>query len=247
VELAAVLLEQEQLPAALEQYEKATELYGSTNDFLVAFCNENRAHILARLGRYEEAKQLLDELFKSQATLVGLVPDLHRNRAEMELIQGDLPKAVADSNEAIKTAGQKSNTIIQAQYILALAKAVSAKNEARTLCDDAMKATLDGGDFALHSRALLACAEVALKGKDAQTALTLATQAQERFARGTQLESEWRAWAIASRASSELGHSDIAQEQRRNAETTRSTLERQWGAEAFKKYAARPDIKGYYE
>ena len=247
VELAAVLLEQEQLPAALEQYEKATELYGSTNDFLVAFCNENRAHILARLGRYEEAKQLLDELFKSQATLVGLVPDLHRNRAEMELIQGDLPKAVADSNEAIKTAGQKSNTIIQAQYILALAKAVSAKNEARTLCDDALKATLDGGDFALHSRALLACAEVALKGKDAQTALTLATQAQERFARGTQLESEWRAWAIASRASTELGHSDIAQEQRRNAETTRSTLERQWGAEAFKKYAARPDIKGYYE
>jgi len=73
-----------------------------------------------------------------------------------------------------------------------------------------MKATLNGGDFALHSRALLACAEVALKGKDAQTALTLATQAQERFAQGTQLESEWRAWAIASRANTELGHSDIA-------------------------------------
>lgn len=247
VELAAVLLEQEQLPAALEQYEKATELYGSTNDFLVAFCKENRAHILARLGRSEEGKELLDELFRSQATLVGLVPDLHRNRAEMELIQGDLPKAIAESNEAIKTAGQKSNTIIQAQYILALAKAVTAKNEARTLCDESMKATLNGGDFALHSRALLACAEVALKGNDAQTALTLATQAQERFARGTQLESEWRAWAIASRASTELGHSDIAQEQRRNAETTRSTLEQQWGAEAFKKYAARPDIKGYYQ
>jgi serine/threonine protein kinase/Tfp pilus assembly protein PilF len=247
VELAAVLLEQEQLPAALEQYEKATELYGSTNDFLVAFCKENRAHILARLGRSEEGKQLLDELFRSQATLVGLVPDLHRNRAEMELIQGDLPKAIAESNEAIKMAGQKSNTIIQAQYILALAKAVTAKNEARTLCDESMKATLNGGDFALHSRALLACAEVALKGNDAQTALTLATQAQERFARGTQLESEWRAWAIASRANTELGHSDIAQEQRRNAETTRSTLEQQWGAEAFKKYAARPDIKGYYQ
>jgi hypothetical protein len=93
----------------------------------------------------------------------------------------------------------------------------------------------------------LACAEVALKRKDAQTALKLATEAQERFTRGLQLESEWRAWAIASRANQELGHSDIAQEQKRNAETTRSKLEQQWGAEVFKKYAARPDIQGYYQ
>jgi hypothetical protein len=88
---------------------------------------------------------------------------------------------------------------------------------------------------------------VALKGKDAQTALTLATQAQERFARGLQLESEWRSWAIASRASKELGHSDVAQEQMRNAQETRSKLEQQWGADAFKKYAARPDIQVYYQ
>jgi hypothetical protein len=93
----------------------------------------------------------------------------------------------------------------------------------------------------------LACAEVALKGKEAQTALTLATQAQERFARGAQLESEWRASAIASRASKELGRSDNAQEHMRNAEATRSKLELQWGADAFKLYAARPDVKRYYE
>ena len=247
VELGALLLDQEQLPAALEEYGKAVELYGSTNDFLVAFCKENRAHILARLGRYDEAKQVLDELFKSKEALLGLMPDLHRNRAEMDLIQGDLPKAIASSNEAIKTASPKSNTTIQAQFVLALAKAASAQKEARTLCDESMKATSNGGDFGLHSRALLACAEVALKEKDAQTALTLATQAQERFARGIQLESEWRAWAIASRASKELGHSDVAQEQMRNAQETRSKLEQQWGADAFKKYAARPDIQVFYQ
>jgi len=247
VEMGAVLLDQDQLPAALEQYEKATELYGSTNDFLVAYCKENRAHILARLGRYEEAKQLLDELFKSKETLLGLLPDLHRNRAEMSFIQGDLPRTIESSSEAIKTASPKSNTTIQAQYILALAKAVTAKKEARALCDESIKATSNAGDFGLQSRTLLACAEVALKGKDAQTALTLATQAQERFARGLQLESEWRAWAIASHASKELGHSDIAQEQMKKAETTRSKLEQQWGAESFKKYAARPDIQAYYQ
>lgn len=247
VELGALLLDQEQLPESLAEYGKAIELYGSTNDFLAAYCKENRAHILARLGRYEEGKQVLDELFKSKEALLGLLPDLNRNRAEMSLIQGDLPQAIASSTEAIKTASPKSNTTIQAQYVLALAKAVSAKKEARTLCDESIKATANGGDFGLHSRVLLACAEVALKGKDAQTALTLATQAQERFARGVQLDSEWRAWAIASRANKELGHTDIAQEQLKTAETTRSKLEQQWGADAFRKYAARPDIQVYYQ
>jgi hypothetical protein len=131
---------------------------------------------------------------------------------------------------------------------LARAKAeTGAQSEARKLCDDSTKATSNAVDFGLQSRTLLACAEVALKGKDAETALTLATQAQERFARGLQVESEWRAWAIASRANKELGHNDIAQEQLRNAETTRSKLEQQWGADAFRKYAARPDIQVYYQ
>jgi serine/threonine protein kinase len=248
VELGALLLDQEQLPAALAQYEKATELYGSTNDFLIAFCKENRAHILAALGRYEEAKQLLDDLFKSKEAFLGLQADLYLNRAQTSLSQGDRQQAIVSSNEAIKASGPKSNTTIQAQYVLALAKAdTGAQNEARKLCEESIKATSNAGDFGLHSRTLLACAEVALKGKDAQTALTLATQAQERFARGIQLESEWRAWAIASRASKELGHSDIAQEQTRNAETTRSKLEQQWGADAFRKYVARPDIQVFYQ
>jgi len=247
VEIGALLLDQEQLPAALEQYEKAVELYGSTNDFLVAFCNENRAQILARLGRYEESKQLLDELFKSKGDFPGLLPSLHLNRAETSLSQGDWRQAIESSNQAIKTGDPKSNVTVQAQYVLALAKAdTGAQVEARKLCDESIKATSNAGDFGLHSRALLACAEVALKGKDAQTALTLAAQAQERFTRGLQLESEWRAWAIASRASKELGHSDNAQEQMRNAETTRSKLEQQWGADAFRKYAARPDVRLYY-
>lgn len=248
IELGALLLDQEQLPAALEQYENATQLYGSTNDFLVAFCKENRAHILARLGRYEEAKLLLDELFKSKEGFLGLLPDLHLNRAETSLSQRDWQQAIASSNDSIRTGGPKSNVTVRAQYVLAIAKAdTGAQNEARKLCEASIKATTNAGDFGLHSRTLLACAEVALQGKDAQTALTLATQAQERFARGLQLESEWRAWAIASRANKELGHSDIAQEQMRNAEATRSKLEQQWGADVFRKYAARPDIQGYYQ
>ena len=247
VELGALLLDQEQLPAALEHYENAIKIYGSTNDFLVAFCNENRAHILARLGRYEEAKQLLDELFKAKDSLVALLPDLYLNQAEMSLSRGDLPQAIASSNDAIKIGDPKSNVTIRAQYVLALAKAdTGAQSEAQKLCEESIKATSNAGDFGLHSHALLACAEAALKRKDAQNALTLAVQAQERFARGSQLESEWRAWAIASRASKDLGDNDKAEEQLRNAQAIRSRLEQQLGSETFKQYTARPDIQVYY-
>jgi serine/threonine protein kinase/Tfp pilus assembly protein PilF len=248
IELGALLLDQEQLPAALEHYETAAKLYGTTNNFLIAFCNENRAHILAKLGRYDEAKQLLEELFKGKEGYIGLLPDLYLNQAETSLSQRDWRQAIASSNETIKTSGPKSNVTVRAQYVLAIAKAeTGAQSEAVKLCEESIQATSNAGDFGLHSRTLLACAEVALKKKDAQTALRLATEAQQRFALGLQLESEWRAWAIASRANKELGHSDIAQEQMKTAVTTRSKLEQQWGAEVFKKYAARPDIQGYYQ
>ncbi len=248
IEMAAVLLDQEQLPAAFDEYQKAIELYGSSNDFLVAFCHENQAQIMARLGRYDAAKRLLDDLFKSKEDLQGLLPSLHLNRAVTSLSQRDSRQAIESSNEAIKTGDPKSDVTVQAQYVLALAKAdIGAQAEARKLCDESLKATANDSDYALHSRALLACAEVALKGKDSRTAFALATQAYERFTRGLQLESEWRAAAIASRASKELGQSDNAQEQLRNAETTRSKLEQQWGADVFRTYVARPDIRLYYQ
>ncbi len=249
IELGALLLEQEQLPDALGQYEMALSLYGSTNNFLAAFCNANRAKILARLGRDDEAKLLLDEVFKvatSKDAFLGLVSELHLIQAEMSLSKGDASEAAASSNKAIKIGGPKSDLAIQAQYISALAKSGSGgRNDAQKLCDESMKAASNAGDFGLHSRALLACAEVALKGNDAQTSLSLATQAQERFARGEQFESEWRAWLIASRASQRLGDTNKAEEQMRNAVDVRSKLEQKWGTDAFKQYASRPDIQVY--
>ena len=101
------------------------------------------------------------------------------------------------------------------------------------------------GDFTLHSRALLTEAEAALLVNDASSALKSATEAQERFARGSQFESEWRAWLIASRASQQLGDKNRAEEQLRNAQNARSKLEQQWGSDAFKQYTLRPDIQVY--
>ncbi|HEY6659630.1 MAG TPA: tetratricopeptide repeat protein [Pyrinomonadaceae bacterium] len=253
LEIAALMLDQEKLPAALDQYGNALKLYESDkNKFRIAFSKANQAKILARLGRYDEARALLDEVFgitnasKGDAFL-QLVPELHLINAEMSLSKNELAQATAAANAAIKTGGVKSDVAIQAQYVLALIKAASgAGKEAQKLCEEAIKVASNAGDFGLHSRALLAGAETALKGNDPKTALTLATQAQERFARGEQLESQWRAWHIASRASQQLGDPTKAEEQMRNAQNVRSKLEQQWGADAFKQYASRPDIQVFY-
>jgi hypothetical protein len=202
---------------------------------------------LARLGQFEEAKRLLDELFASESKYLQLVPELHLVRAEMSLSQGDLAQATASANEAIKTGGEKSDVAIQAQFLLGVVKASSGGGkEAQKLCNEAINAASNAGDFGLHSRALLAGAEAALKGNDAQTALTLATQAQARFARGEQLESEWRAWIFASRASQQLNDTVKAAEQLKTAQNTRYKLEQQWSPDVFRQYAARPDIQAYY-
>jgi hypothetical protein len=115
------------------------------------------------------------------------------------------------------------------------------------ICSEAEKISAAGEDLLLQSRALLVKAEAALLANDAQTALTLANDAQVRFARGEQYESEWRAWLIASRASEKLGDKTKAQEQLANALGVRAKLEQEWGAEAFKQYKARPDIRAFYQ
>jgi hypothetical protein len=93
----------------------------------------------------------------------------------------------------------------------------------------------------------LAAAEAALAAKDGQKALSLATPAQERFARGGQLESEWRAWTIIARANALLGNKGQSTDQLLKASEIRGKLEQEWGAEAFKRYRSRPDIQVYMQ
>ena len=159
------------------------------------------------------------------------------------------PEAIALSQQAINLAGESYPEVqIAGTYTLGLAKARSGNGkEGLRLCDEAVKMASTTRDFSLQSRALLAKAEAALIGNDAQTALSLAMDGQAKFAPNEQFESEWRAWLIASRASAKLGDKNKAQELATNAANARSKLEQQWGSEAFRQYTLRPDIQAYYQ
>jgi tetratricopeptide (TPR) repeat protein len=175
-----------------------------------------------------------------------LRPVVQMTIAQARLSQQNFKEAISLSKAAISGAGDKDAQIAtEARYILGLAYARSGDaKQGLKFCDQALEMASKFSDFGLHSRAMLAKAEAALLSKNAGAGLSLAKEAQTRFSRGTQLESEWRAWMIASRASQLLDDTNSADEQLRNAQNTRSKLEEQW-KDAFKQYFSRPDIQAF--
>jgi tetratricopeptide (TPR) repeat protein/predicted Ser/Thr protein kinase len=250
-EIAAVLFDQENYPAALAQYESALKIYeGGNNTLRMTYAIVNRINTLWRLGRYDEAQKAIEEVSEAvNSNVKQLIPTLSLIKAHIHLSQGDLAAAMTDSNQAIAQAGTQSTDIaIEAKYVLGLVKARSSGGkDAVKLCEESAKMANDAGELALLARALLAQAEASLKSKDAQGALTLALQSQEKFAKGGQLESEWRAWLMAARVSQELGDQAKADEYYKNARDVRSRMEQQWGVDAFKGYILRPDIQVNYK
>ena len=254
LELGALLFDQDKWPAALEQYDNAQKIYEAVgNKFRIAFCKANRGNILWHLGQYGPAQQLLEEvaatIAQSKGTFLQLLPAVTAVNAEMRLSERNFPTATSLSGEAITMAGQQyPDVAIQSRYIHGLAKAFSGgQKDAQKFCDEALNAASNAGDFGLHSRALLAAAQAALASKDGQRALSLATEAQQRFARGGQLESEWRVWTIIARANALLGNGAQSTDQMTKASEIRGNLEKEWGTEAFKLYTSRPDIQVYLQ
>jgi serine/threonine protein kinase/Tfp pilus assembly protein PilF len=251
-EIGALQIDQENLLTALARYDSALKYYEEIKSPLrIVFAKFNRANILWRLGQYKEAQSLFDELSgitsDPQSTFKQIEASLKLMIAQARLSQRNFAEAIRLSNEALTMAGETDPEVaIQGRYTLGLAKTLSGDaKEGLRLCREAVKIASSAGDFTLHSRALLTEAEVALISNDAASALKLATEAQERFSRGSQFESEWRAWQIASRASQQLGDKNKAEEQLRNAQNAHSKLEQQWGADAFRQYTLRPDIQVY--
>jgi len=253
VELGALLSDQEDLPAARKQYEASLDIYkNGDSKVLETYNRANLGNILWRLGHYDQADPLLEDAWKKvsaeRAKYQQLLPTVRLYQAQSKLSQRKFPEAISLATEAIAEAGTQRDIVVEAKSVIGLAKALSGNAaEGLRLCDEAVKISAGGEDLLLQSRALLNKAEAALLSNDDKTALSLATEAQSRFARGQQYESEWRAWLIASRASDKLGDKTKAQEQLGNAMNIRAKLEQQWGAEAFGQYKTRPDIRAFYQ
>lgn len=249
-EIATVHAEQENYPEALRHYKQSYEIHRSlSDDRNMAYNLMNLGNVYWRLGRYDDARaslqqasELAHKLGDSGKWVLAEVP-LHY--AEIALSNRDFPEAIAKSREALGLAENQSAEIsVQAKSALSLALALSGDpNGGKKICEEAVETAMRAGDEALLSRAKLALAEVLLENKDAQGALSNAMEAQARFKSGGQLESEWRAWVIAVRASRLKRDERAASEQTTRASEPLAQLRQKWGEEDFTSYSERPDIK----
>ena len=253
-ETGGVLLEQERYPEALEQYDKAYAINKAIGNRLnLAYNQANRGEILWQLGRYPEAEQALSEAFaiasQPDSAYKQLILEIERSYSQMALSKRLFPEARKRAEQALALAGtQYKNVRINATYTLGLAKAfANSAREGKKLCEDAVKIATEAGDAALLPRAMLALAEASLASGDYQGALEQARQAQARFAKNGQQESEWRAWVVASLASQGLGDKGASQEELQHAKAVISQLQQKWDTSSFNQYIARPDVQVYFK
>lgn len=240
-----VLSAEGRLPEALSAYREAYEAALKIGDKLnVEYDLLDAADIYWRLGRYQEARQALDDAEPSPSRAVSELHD--QIRAAMALSQRDLPNAIEFSQRVLSQAGLGADLTIAAKSVLGRAKlASSARSEGLALTADAEQLATKSGGALLLADARLAHAEGLLSTGQAQATLDAVAAAQKWFAGAGNQEAEWRSWLIASGAESALGRSDNSSEYAQKAAQLLASLQQKWDADNYKTYLSRPDIQDY--
>ncbi|MFN2453188.1 MAG: tetratricopeptide repeat protein [Pyrinomonadaceae bacterium] len=251
--IGLTLMRQERFTEALAHFNECYAIYKSLGIKKGIWENlSNRADALWQIGRYDDARALLDQAAETAEPRDG--SDYKQpgwvvmTEGRVALSQRRIPEAQILSRKAFALVSEKYKDIaIQAKFTLGLAEALSGTSkEGRASCDEAVTmAQQSVNDPWLLSHSLLALAEAALESGDTAVAESNALRAQEIFAHLGATASEWRAWLIAALASQRTGNHEAARERFTKAADLLSQLPQRWGAEAFSTYLARPDITLY--
>ncbi|MCA1575270.1 MAG: tetratricopeptide repeat protein, partial [Acidobacteria bacterium] len=249
-EIGSVLARQEKYVEALDHYRQAHVIYTSQGvQRSIGFNLQARANVLWQLGRYQEAKTLLDEAaaiadkpgggYKKLSIQVKLVA------AEIALSQGSFADARARAETVLTMAGAEFPDLASgAKRLLGLAQSsTGAKAAGKQLAKDAVEVARKLNDPYQLATAQLALAEAMLLAGDSRAASSNALQAQEVFAQLGQPASEWRALLVAAQASHNSGDKNMEREYSMRARDLLSKLEQRWGSENYKSYLSRTDIQ----
>jgi serine/threonine protein kinase len=248
--LGLVLTQQERYAEALNNFEAMSSISKSLNDQLhVGYSLVERAAVLGHLGRFEDAREALNQTLILAAKADGgdnaLLANAHQVKAEIALGERHFPEARAQSQQALALAGtQYPETAVESKRIFGLAQTFyGARAEGTRACEEAVEMATRLRDPWLLSKAQLALAISTLESSEPQGALAIALRAQESFTRAGQQDSEWRAWTVAARASQRTGGAASAREYAARATDMLSNLQHRWGTEAHQIYLTRPDVQ----
>ena len=246
-----VLRDRELFPQALDHFEKSYYLYKDLGIPISAgYMLLDRSSMYWRLGKDDEAQKCLDELPK----VAEQIDSRYRQvlfarsalvRSEIAASKEQFKLARSAAEQSIDLAGKQINhTGLEAKCVLALVLLRSgAKQDSLRVSQEVLEDINHISDQRLLSKAMLVQAEALLENNDANQALSVALQSQQRFAQSGQHESAWQALLLAARANLKIGNSNDALTQLQQAKQLLSGLEQKWGSENFKLYSDRIDIR----
>ena len=261
-EVAAALSKQDLYPQALIRFTESYELNQSLkNPLRAAFALLNKGDMLARLGRYAEARAALDEL---KTYLDPLSEDNNYKhlwtiwsyliRAQMAFSEQNYTATKSECQTALRIITPQNTKLLgsseaEVKGLLGLAEVhLGETKTGLKLCEEAV--AISSRDAGLKQSAAglrLTLAEALMKVGDAKRAQVAAGEAQPLLAAEHRREPEWRAWVVLVWAGRRLNDSTAEQEQLGRARAILQGLRSQWGEEAFKTYSSRKEIAAYLE
>ena len=246
----SLLLREEKFTEALDHLNQAFSIYSSQGiQRSMGYNLESRAEILGRLGRFDEAKALLDQASaianKPGGELKRLSVECQLGFARIALMRDDFANAKTTAEKAFEAAGTEfKDTAIGAKTLMGLAESYGGgKAAGKQTASAAFDLARQLNDPAQLASAQLALAAAMLLADDSRAAVSNALQAEEVFAKLGQLESDWQALLIVAQANQNLGDKARAREYAMRAKDRFSKLEQRWGSENYKSYLSRPDIQ----
>ena len=237
-------------PEALRNFEESHAIYVDLDvPLTIGYLLLDRADMLWRLGRYDEAERLVNEVPATANRLDNkyrqvLLARMALLNSEIALSKDLLPQARRFVEQSLTLASQSDHTTAEAKYNLSLIQLRSAdKKEAPRTSEAAVVLAQKINDRHLLSETLLVQAQALLENSDAKEALVKAREAKDNFARHHQYESEWRAWLVMARASQRLGDLAGAREGVSQIHNLLTVIQQKWETESFNRYKERSDIK----
>ena len=260
LEVAAAFSKEDLYPQALVRFDESYELSKKLqNSMRAAFAVLNKADMLARLGRYSEARAAFDEL---NPYLEAMSPDnqnrnlwgiwLHIIRAQMAFAEADYRQAKAECETALRVISPQNTTSLgsseaEGKGLLGLTL-IHLRQPAKglKLCEEAVALSSTPSAIKASTAGLrLVFAEALLESGDAKGAQTTALEAQQLLATQHRPELEWRAWIVAIKAGRQLNDTNAESDRLALAKAILDRLRAQWGEDSFRTYSERRDVQAY--
>nr|MDQ2899657.1 tetratricopeptide repeat protein [Acidobacteriota bacterium] len=242
--IGSLLARQERLPEALSRYQRSLELSAALGDkSRISSGSQQCGDVLWRLGRYDESSDMLLKAGAAAGDNLGRKLGIAMSRVETALSQLRYADAATECRRALATSGAiDAARLADLRRTLGVADmAIGRKRQGLKLCEDAVRAAASTGDATLVSRATLSVMQARLETNDYRGALKAYRDAEEPLSHLP--ETGWRSAALAARASEKTRDRAQTRELAQLGDTRWKALEKLWGAEAFGRYSARPDIQ----